>query len=148
MKQTVLFLCYHNAARSQMAEGLLRSLYPDRYEAFSAGVKPTQVHIYAIQVMKEIGIDISHQRSKSIEEYRGRMFDYAVTVCDQTKQSCPFFPGKTVLHRGFVDPVDNMGSQEEMLAGFRRIRDELKVWIVETFGQTKQPQNSPSISFQ
>ena len=125
-KQQVLFLCTHNAARSQIAEGLLRALYGDQYEAYSAGVQPTHVDPAAIAVMKEIGIDISSNRSKSIHEFQGTPFDYVVTVCDSTKQVCPFFPGKTLIHRSFRDPLD--------YREFQRIRDEIKHWIIETFG--------------
>ena len=91
MKKKVLFICTHNSARSQMAEGILRTLYGDRYEAYSAGTQPTKVNPYAIKVMSEIGIDISNHRSKSAEEFRGKEFDYVVTVCDNVKEACPFF---------------------------------------------------------
>lgn len=128
-KKNVLFLCTHNAARSQMAEGLLRTSYGDHYNVQSAGSHPTQVHPLAIQVMKEIGIDISHHRSKSIDEFRGSSFDVIVTVCDHAKESCPFFPGKNVLHRGFYDP----SSLEE----FQKVRDEIQQWITDFFGIKK-----------
>ena len=90
-KEKVLFLCFHNSARSQMAEGLLRDLYGDRYEVYSAGVKATQVDQRAVKVMKEIGIDISRQHSKRIDEYRSVLFDLAVTVCDKAKEACPSY---------------------------------------------------------
>jgi len=125
MKQKVLFICTHNAARSQMAEGLLRNIYGDRYEVFSAGIQPMQVHPLAVAVMKEIGIDISSHRSKSIEEFRGTNFDYVVTVCDNAKEGCPFFPGKIIIHQGFTDPSD--------IDEFRHIRDDIKQWITELF---------------
>ena len=137
MKQKVLFICMHNSARSQISEGLLSKLYGDRYEAYSAGVVSLSVNPYAVEVMKEIGIDISMHRSKSIEEFRGMMFDYVVTVCNTAKQSCPFFPGRMILHHGFFDPSDFHGSKEETRAVFRRIRDEIKSWITETFGKNK-----------
>lgn len=129
-KKNVLFLCTHNAARSQMAEGLLRKSYGQRYIAQSAGIYPTQVHPLAIQVMKEIGIDISHHRSKSIDEFRGSSFDVVVTVCDHAKESCPFFPGKNVLHQGFYDP--------RSLEEFRKIRDEIQQWITDFFGDKEE----------
>jgi arsenate reductase (thioredoxin) len=132
-KKNVLFLCTHNAARSQMAEGLLRTLYGNRYEAHSAGVQPTQVHPDAIKVMKEIGIDISAHRSKSINEFHGTVFDYVVTVCDHAKQTCPFFPGKILIHRRFEDPTS--------YTDFQRIRDEMKQWIIDTFGKEEKEQN-------
>lgn len=92
-KKKVLFICTHNNARSQMAEGLLRSLYGDIYDTYSAGIEPSVVRKEAIKVMKEIGIDISKQRSKSVDEFLGIGFDYVVTVCDYAKDTCPFFPG-------------------------------------------------------
>lgn len=125
MKKTALFLCMHNAARSQMAEGLLRNIYGDRYEVYSAGLLPTEVHPFAVAVMKEIGIDISMHQSKSIKEFQGRNFDYVVTVCDNAKEACPFFPGKTIMHQGFDDPSD--------IHEFRHVRDEIKQWITDTF---------------
>jgi arsenate reductase (thioredoxin) len=130
-KQQVLFLCTHNAARSQIAEGILRALYGDQYEAYSAGVQPTQVDPAAIAVMKEIGIDISSHRSKSIHEFQNTLFDYVVTVCDSAKQVCPFFPGKNLIHRGFRDP--------STYREFQRIRDEIIHWIIETFGEGRRP---------
>lgn len=126
-KKNVLFLCTHNAARSQMAEGLLRELYGKWYDVHSAGVHPTQVHPEAINAMKEIGIDISTHRSKSIDEFKNTSFDFVVTVCDHAKQTCPFFPGKTVIHHGFHDPAS---SRE-----FQQVRDEIKQWIIDTFGE-------------
>lgn len=134
MKQKVLFLCTHNSARSQIAEGLLRTLYRNRYEAYSAGIEPSSVNPYAVEVMKELGIDLSTHRSKSIEEFRGIMFDYVVTVCDHAKEACPFFPGKKILHKEFDNPSMFDGSLEETLVMFRRVRDEIKDWVIDTFG--------------
>lgn len=142
----VLFLCAHNSARSQMAEGLLRAMYGDRYEAYSAGVESTFVDPRAVEVLKEIGIDISSQRSKRSEELQGIMFDLAVTVCDKAKEACPvcgthLTPPTTrtptaneVIHKGFEDPAAASGSEEEQLNAFRRVRDEIKDWIAQTFG--------------
>jgi arsenate reductase len=93
MKKKVLFVCAHNAARSQMAEGLLRSLYGDRYEAYSAGTQPSRINPYAIKVMAEIGIDISTHYSKNIDVFHGIRFDYVVPVCNKAKEECPFFQG-------------------------------------------------------
>jgi arsenate reductase len=144
-KKKVLFLCTHNSARSQMAEGLLRAMYGDRYEAYSAGIEATTIDPRAVAVMKEIGIDISGQRSKSAEEFQDIIFDHAVTVCDRARQACPIcstelkIPSKSprareVIHRSFEDPAAAKGSQEEQLQAFRRVRDEIKDWISQTFG--------------
>jgi arsenate reductase len=134
-KTKVLFICTHNSARSQMAEGLIRTLYPDRYEAYSAGTEPSHVNRYAIKVMAEIGINISRYRSKGLNEFLNSEFDYLITVCDHAKQTCPFFPGgKEFIHRGFEDPAAFSGSEEQKMATFRRVRDEIREWIVETFG--------------
>ena len=129
----VLFLCTHNSCRSQMAEGLLNSIYGTRFIAYSAGIKPTNVNPYAIEVMKEIGIDISKHYSKSIEDFKDSNFNFVVTVCDNAKETCPFFPGKKILHKSFEDPAKINGSIEEILNLFRKIRDEIKTWIVDTF---------------
>lgn len=141
MKKKVLFICTHNSNRSQMAEGFLKSLYPDRYKAFSAGTKPTQVSPDAIKVMAEAGIDIASQRSKSITEYRDRAFDYVVTVCDNAKETCPFFPAARIqLHKSFDNPWDFRGSRDEVLDQFRRVRDEIRTWIDDTFGRSNEQQ--------
>jgi len=145
-KKKILFLCTHNSARSQMAEGLLRAIYRDRYEAYSAGVEAASVDPRAVLVMKEIGIDISGPRSKSSEEFQDTIFDLAVTVCDRAKQACPIcstqleLPAKSprarkVIHRSFEDPALADGSQEEQLKVFRQVRDEIKDWISQTFGR-------------
>ena len=133
MKKKVLFLCTHNSARSQMAEGFLNSLYRDRYEAHSAGVTPTKVDPYAVKAMAEVGIDISGNRSKSIEEFRGENFNYVVTVCDSARETCPFFPGKKIIHKAFEDPSQFKGSEEEILKEVRQVRDRIKEWIKTTF---------------
>jgi len=136
MKNKVLFICTHNSARSQMAEGILRHLFGERYEAYSAGTEPSSVRPYAIKVMKEIGIDITTQRSKSISEIYNTEIDYVVTVCDHAKETCPVFPrAKKFLHAGFEDPSMFRGSEEEVVAGYRRVRDEIKDWIKKTFSQ-------------
>jgi arsenate reductase len=135
MKKTVLFLCTHNSARSQMAEALLNTLHGDRYEAHSAGITPTKINPYVVKAMAEIGIDISKNRSKSIEEFRGENFNYVVTVCDSAKESCPFFPGEKVIHKAFEDPSQLKGSDEEIMAGVRRVREEIREWLEKTFVQ-------------
>jgi arsenate reductase len=135
-KKTVLFICTHNSARSQMAEGFLNALYGSQYRAYSAGTEPSAVNLYAVKVMAEAGIDISKNRSKSVEEFVTMSFDYVVTVCDHAKETCPFFPGgKTYIHKGFEDPSQITGSENENLARVRKIRDEIKEWIHELFGQ-------------
>ncbi len=136
MKKRVLFICTHNSARSQMAEGLLNRLFGDRYEAFSAGTKPSGVNPLAVEVMKEIGIDISHHRSKSLEEFEGQEFDYVITVCDSAKEECPYFAGgKRRIHKSFPDPSSYEGTKEEKIEFFRKVRDQIKSWIEETFGK-------------
>jgi len=119
-----------------MAEALLRALYGNRYEVYSAGTNPTKVNPYAIKVMKEIGIEISDNRSKSVEEFHEMEFEYVVTVCDKAREICPFFPnGKKYLHKGFTDPSNYEGTEEEKLRISRQVRDEIKDWIVKTFGE-------------
>jgi arsenate reductase len=134
MKEEVLFICTHNSARSQMAEGLLNSLYPGSYVAFSAGTVAREVNAHAIEVMQEMGIDISDHRSKSIEEFRERSFDIVVTVCDNARESCPFFPGKRVIHKSFSDPSSAKGKGHVILQKFRQVRDDIKEWIEIEFG--------------
>ena len=136
-KKSVLFICKHNSARSQMAEGILNVLYGDKYVAYSAGIEPMKVNPYAIKVMAEIGIDISGHQAKSIQEFRTKHFDYVVTVCDDAKESCPFFPGDIVLHKGFQDPSEFNGTDNEILKKVRQVRDEITDWIQETFGKEK-----------
>ena len=130
----VLFLCTHNSARSQMAEGLLRHFGGEAYAVFSAGTELTSVSPYAIKVMQEIGIDISQQKSKLLDPFIKEEFDYVVTVCDRVKEACPFFSGgKKLLHKGFEDPSLTEGSDEEKMTKFRSVRDEIKEWILATF---------------
>jgi arsenate reductase (thioredoxin) len=125
-RRRVLFLCTHNSARSQMAEGLLRYLAGDRFEVYSAGTEVTRVRPQAIVVMGEIGIDISGQESKTLERYLGEPFDYVITVCDDANEACPVFPGaESRLHWSFRDPSQATG-EEERLGVFRSVRDELR----------------------
>ena len=129
-RKRVLFICSHNAARSQMAEGYLRARHGDRFEAFSAGTKASTLSPYAIQVMQEIGVDISGHRSKSLNEIAGREMDVAVIVCDAAKSACPFFPwAKVTLHAIFRNPKEFAGTDDEIINGFREIRDEITGWI-------------------
>jgi arsenate reductase (thioredoxin) len=129
-KKRVLILCTGNSARSQMAEGLLRHDAGDRFEVFSAGIKPGYVRPEAIAAMRELGIDISSHRSKNVDEFSGRRFDYVLTVCDNAKESCPIFAGETIsIHRNFEDPAALQGSEEERLAAFRRVRDEIREYL-------------------
>ncbi len=130
MKKRVLILCTGNSARSQMAEGLLAHDAADRFEVESAGTKPGRVRPEAIAVMKELGIDISGNRSKHVDEFQGQSFDYVLTVCDNTKESCPVFPGQSKdLHKAFDDPAAFQGTEEERLALFRRVRNEIRDYL-------------------
>jgi arsenate reductase len=135
MKKKVLFICTHNSARSQMAEGYMNAKYGDRFEVFSAGTEKTRVHPMAIDMMRENGIDISGHRSKLLDEFFGKGIETVVTVCDSAQGACPFFPGaKEVIHQSFPDPSAFKGSDEEVRAGFRLVRDEMIRWIDATFG--------------
>src|ERR687894_3284914 len=126
-KTKVLFLCTHNSARSQMAEGLLRHLTGNRLEAYSAGIEATHVRSQALRVMSELEIDISGQESKTLDRYLGEPFDYVTTVCDEANEACPFFPGaKNRLHWSFEDPAQATGSEEERLGVFRTARDKIR----------------------
>ena len=126
----VLFLCTHNSARSQMAEGWLRHLAGSEFEAHSAGTQATAVRPLAIRVMAEAGVDISGQASKKLDRYLREPWDYVVTVCDQANESCPFFPGgKRRLHWSLPDPSQAIGSEEEQLEVYRRVRDEIRKHI-------------------
>lgn len=134
MKKKVLFICTHNASRSQMAEGFLRALKGNRYEAFSAGTEPQGVNPYAIQVMAETGIDLHGHRSKSVDEFRDMTFDDVVTVCDSARESCPvFLGGGRKRHQSFPDPSLLKGTEEEILAGFRSVRDAIRGWVQGEF---------------
>jgi arsenate reductase len=134
-KKRVLFLCTHNSARSQMAEGLLNGLYGNKFDVYSAGTHPSRVNPFAIQAMEEIGIDISHNTSKSLDAFKEMNIDYVVTVCDNAKESCPTFPGaKHNIHKAFRDPSQFRGKDEEILGEFRQVRDEIQNWIKSEFG--------------
>jgi arsenate reductase len=131
MKKTILFICTHNSARSQLGEGLVNYYFGDQWEASSAGTEKTFVKPLAIEAMAEAGIDISHHSSKTIDAFKGQQFDVVVTVCDSARESCPFFPGKKVIHHSFVDPSNAEGTNEEKLEAFCRTRDEIKAWLDE-----------------
>jgi arsenate reductase (thioredoxin) len=129
----VLFLCTGNSCRSQMAEGWTRHLKSDVIDAYSAGVEPHGMNLRAVKVMAEAGVDIAGQASKHIDTLQGIEFDYVITLCDQANESCPFFPGKTRrLHMGFDDPpklAANAATEEEAMAHYRRVRDEIKRFV-------------------
>jgi arsenate reductase len=126
-KKRVLILCTGNSARSQMAEGLLRHDGGDDFDVASAGVEASFVRPQSIEAMREIGVDISGHRSKSVDEFRGREFDYVITVCDNANERCPVFPGKTQrIHWSFDDPAAAEGDESARLAVFRRVRDEIR----------------------
>ncbi len=126
-KRRVLFLCTHNSARSQMAEGLLRALGGARFAAFSAGTEATRVRPLAIRAMAELGIDLAGQESKTLDRYLDQAFDAVITVCDQAKEACPvFFGAKERLHWSFPDPSTATGTEDEQLAVYRQVRDAIR----------------------
>ena len=132
--QRVLFLCTHNSARSQMAEGLLRSLGGERFDVHSAGTEATHVRPLAIKAMAEIGVDISDQHSKTLEQYLDQPFDYVITMCDQANETCPFFPNaRHRIHWSFPDPSKAQGDEAQQLAVYRQVRDaitnQLRTWL-------------------
>src|ERR1035441_3866925 len=127
-KEKILVLCTGNSARSQMGEGLFRSEGGAGFEIYSAGTKPSFVRPEAIAVVREIGIDISGRRSKSVDEFSGQSIDYVVTVCDNARDNCPLFPaGAERIHWSFEDPAAIQGSEGERLAAFRRIRNQIHI---------------------
>ncbi len=131
-RQRILLLCTHNSARSQMAEGFLRSLAGDRFEAHSAGTVATMVRPEAMQVMAELGIDISQQYNKSLQRYLTERFDWIITVCDEAADTCPVFPGRThLVHWTLPDPSQVRGDETHRVAAFRAVRDQLKRFLGE-----------------
>lgn len=127
MKKRVLFLCTANSCRSQMAEGIVNHFLGGTIDAFSAGTATTFVNPRAIPIMKEIGIDISSHRSKELNEFKGDRFDYVITLCDSAHETCPyFFGGVEITHIGFPDPAYAIGSEDQIMAEFRNVRDEIK----------------------
>jgi len=132
MKKTVLFICTHNSARSQIAEALTNYFWKEKWQAFSAGTQPGQVNPYAIKVMQEMGIDMSSAASKNAKEFIGKKIDLVVTVCDSAKENCPFFPGaKDYVHKSFSDPSQANGTEEEITAVFQKTRDDIYSWLKE-----------------
>ncbi|MEP6900661.1 MAG: arsenate reductase ArsC [Actinomycetota bacterium] len=133
-KKKVLILCTVNSARSQMAEGLLKHITKNAYEIHSAGTKPSIVRPEAIKVLAEIGIDISNNRSKSVDEFANDEINYVLTVCDKAKENCPYFPAKTkLIHHSFEDPAETQGDEETRLNAFRKIRDEMRIYFENEF---------------
>lgn len=127
----VLFICTHNSARSQMAEGLVNHDLAGKVQAFSAGTEPSSVNPLVIAAMKEAGIDISRHRSKSIDEFADERFDFVITLCDHAAESCPvFFGGTRRMHMGFPDPATVKGTEEEKISFFRKLRDQIREKII------------------
>jgi arsenate reductase len=138
MRDRVLFLCTHNSARSQMAEGLLRHLAGDRFEVASAGTEATRVHPLAIRAMREVGIDLGPHRSKTLDGLLGDPWDYVITVCDSANERCPLFPGRTArIHWSFEDPSRATGDEDQRLDTFRRIRDEIQARLEDWLAATR-----------
>ena len=135
MKKQILFLCTHNSCRSQMAEALANHFLGDSCHAYSAGTEATRVNPLAARVLTELGIDTAPLRSKTMDECAGQNFDHVVTLCGDANEKCPiFFGGVERVHRGFDDPSRLSGSEEDLLPEFRRVRDEIKSWIMDYFG--------------
>ncbi|HXG84878.1 MAG TPA: arsenate reductase ArsC [Pyrinomonadaceae bacterium] len=133
-KKDILILCTGNSARSQMAEGLLKHICKDECDVSSAGTKPSIVRPEAIEVMREIGVDISQNRSKSIDEFATRKIDYVLTVCDNARENCPYFPADAkLIHQSFSDPAEITGDEKTRMAAFRRARDEIQNYLEKDF---------------
>lgn len=133
-KKRVLFMCIHNSARSQMAEGLFRHLYGNDFDVYSAGSDPREVDPLAVECMEKIGINISKHRSKSLKEFEGQKFDFVITVCGNPYNACPFFiGGKKYFKQAFEDPSSFEGDENEKLELFIKIRDELKFWLEDLY---------------
>lgn len=142
MKKKVLFLCTGNSARSQMAEGFVNNDFSGRIEAYSAGTDPQGLSKYAVQAMAELGIDISCNKSEHISKYKSGHFDYVITLCDNANKNCPvFFGGVERLHMGFADPAKATGSEEEILAKFRRVRNEIRERMNDYFTGELKPES-------
>jgi len=133
-KKKVLILCTGNSARSQMAEGLLKHITEGKYDVFSAGTKPSIVRPEAIKVLAEFGIDISDNRSKSVDEFAELDIDYVLTVCDHAKENCPYFPARTkLIHHSFIDPAETEGDEEIRISAFRSVRDQIQKYLSGSF---------------
>ena len=141
-KKKILFLCTGNSCRSQMAEAWTRHLRGDEFDAYSAGIEPKEIDPRAIKAMAEVGIDISSQRSKDIDSLGSIEFDYVITLCDNARESCPYYPAKTkLIHQGFDDPpslAQGSKSEEEAMEHYRRVRDEIRAFV-EKFPEVIQP---------
>lgn len=145
-KRRVLFLCTHNSARSQMAEGFLRALGGDGFEPASAGTEATRVHPLAIRVMGEVGIDLGGHSSKTFDQFLAQPWDCVITVCDSANERCPIFPARTTrLHWSFEDPSAASGSEDERLRVFRRIRDEIHGRIDGFIATDRGPSDAPTV---
>lgn len=135
-EKKVLILCTGNSARSQMAEGLLKQIGKGEFEVESAGTEPSFVRPEAIAVLKEIGIDISQNRSKSVDEFAGKEFDFVITVCDNARENCPYFPAKTkMIHHSFADPAAVQGDEKTRLQAFSQARDEIRSFLLKFTGK-------------
>jgi arsenate reductase len=133
-KESILFICVHNSARSQMAEGIFRYYYGEKCNVYSAGSDPRGIHPVSVQVMAEIGIDISKHKSKSLEGFKGQEMDYVVTVCGDGQDICPFFAGgKKYIHHPFEDPSAFEGTKQDKIEQFKEVRDELKRWLEQFY---------------
>jgi arsenate reductase len=139
MKKKVLFLCTHNSCRSQMAEGIVNHFLGDRFQAYSAGTEKTRVNPLAISILAEIGIDISNHYSKTLDAFEGEKFDHVITLCGSANEQCPLFVGGVKrVHIGFDDPSRTTGTEEQVLADFRRVRDEIKVKLISYLRNSAQ----------
>ena len=138
-KKKILFICTHNSARSQMAEGIINTFYSNKFEAFSAGTKVSEVRHQAIEVMEEMGVDLTNHYSKHMKKFYGIKFDLVITVCDNAKKVCPIFPGaKKMIHKSFPDPSLATGSEEDKLQIYKKVRDQIYQWIKEELAQKYQ----------
>jgi arsenate reductase len=147
IKPKVLFVCTENSCRSQMAEGFLRQHASDRFDVHSAGAQPTKLNPLAVEVMKEIGIDISGQHSKDVAQFLGQTFQYVIRVCDKVKERCPVLPGAIwYLDWSFEDPAAAQGTASERIAVFRRIRDEIEEKTLEFIAKEASPRADGSAS--
>jgi len=140
-KIKVLFVCTHNAARSQIAEAFLKSIAGDKFEVYSAGLEPTTVNPIAIEAMKEVGIDISGNKTKSVFDFykQGKLFHYVISVCEEARQQCPIFPGLLTknIHWNFEDPAEFQGTHEEKIEKMRKLREQIKFKVEEFITQTQ-----------
>jgi arsenate reductase len=133
-RKKILILCTGNSARSQIAEGLLKHITRNEYEIFSAGTKPSSVRPEAIEVLREVGIDISKNRSKSVDEFTNQKIDFVLTVCDSAREICPYFPAQTkLIHHSFADPAEVQGDEETRIHAFRNARDQIQKYLEDSF---------------